>query len=62
MFKNEKPKAPESGYKLENWNHCGYRATAIAYLQRENVNEVENMNGFFYSLSELKAETLGFKD
>jgi len=56
-MKTTKPKAPKDGYILPLWDNKGYyRATAQAYFQRENVTEVENRNGFFYSLEELESE------
>ena len=47
-------KAPDKGYILKKWNTQGYRATAIAYMQRENVNLIENIDGNFYNLETLK--------
>lgn len=50
--------APAHGYILANWNQTGYRATAIAYLQREGVHTVENVDGNFYTLAQLKGATI----
>jgi hypothetical protein len=52
MFENYK--IPQKGYIFKNWNISGYRATAIAYLKREGLNSVENINGRWYSLKELE--------
>jgi len=61
VFKHKK------GYKficVILWARCGnevlwnmrrqYRATAYAYMQREQVNEVEHSNGQFYSINQIK--------
>lgn len=48
-------KVPTTGYILKNWDIRGaYRATAIAYLQREKIFAVENTNGNYYNLLQLK--------
>lgn len=48
-------KTPSTGYLLPNWDNKGtYRATAIAYLQQENLPSVENVNGNWYTLQQLK--------
>lgn len=44
-----KEKTPSFGYVLRKWNVVGYRATALAYMQRENLNSVEHRNGRIYS-------------
>lgn len=50
---------PATGYTLPLWNLRGqYRATAIAYMQRENVDSVENSNGKFYTLNMLINATI----
>ena len=50
-----KPKAPTFGYILPKWNQSGqYRATALAYLQREKEDFVQHFNGYFYSINDLK--------
>jgi len=61
-FQNgERPGIPSHGYKLELWNITSYRATALAYLQRENVNAVENVNGRWYTIDQLKGAMLSQK-
>lgn len=52
---------PKDGYKLERWNQVGYRATAIAYLQREGLDTIETWDGQWYTLAELLAARLGNK-
>ena len=52
--------APPKGYKLPLWELTGYRATAIAYMCREKVSFVENVNGKIYSLAELKQALVKF--
>ena len=52
--------APSKGYKLPLWEVTGYRATAIAYMCREKVSCVENINGKTYSLAELKQALVKF--
>ena len=52
-----KPKAPPAGYILPKWNQRNqYRATALAYLQREKDDFVEHYNGHFYSIEDIKDE------
>jgi len=46
---------PTNGYILKLWDSYGYRATALAYMQRENLCFVENLNGSTYSLAQIKA-------
>lgn len=51
---------PEQGYILPIWDQTGsYRATAIAYLEREGLFTVEHENGNWYTLEELKAARIG---
>lgn len=45
---------PSFGYELPLWLQIGYRATAIAYMERENVKIVTHQNGNRYTLDELK--------
>jgi len=60
MFDNSKPLAPTQGYILPKWDKANaYRATAIAYLQSEEVAHVEHSNGHHYSLKELQEATIG---
>ena len=53
LFNNSKPKAPATWYYLPEWDQTGYRATAIAYMQRLGIGFVAASNGFDYSLQEL---------
>lgn len=53
LFKTNE-NVPSNGYILKNWNQIGYRSTAIAYLQREDLFTIENTNGKWYSLIQLK--------
>ena len=46
--------APTRGYKLPQGYGSDYRATAIAYLQREGLFSVENIDGNWYTLFELQ--------
>lgn len=50
---------PSNGYRLEKWEQIGYRATAIAYMKRENVSSVKNTNGNEYSLQQLENAIIG---
>ena len=46
---------PPRGYILPIWDQSGqYRATAIAYMQREKVSSVKNANGETYTLDQLQ--------
>jgi len=46
---------PKKGYILPLWEKSNsYRATAIAYMQREKRPFIENSNGKVYSLSRLQ--------
>ena len=51
MFSHE---IPVRGYILKNWGTVGFRATAVAYLQREGLFTVEHNNGRWYTLTKLK--------
>jgi len=55
-----KETAPQDGYILPKWNESGsYRATAVAYMEREAMGEVENQDGNTYTLEHLKASLIG---
>lgn len=55
-----KDKVPAMGYILPLWESKGdYRATALAYMERENVDEVENLNGVTYTKEQIKKAMLG---
>jgi hypothetical protein len=45
---------PTHGFILKKWKQIGYRATALAYLQREDLFTIENTNGKWYSLIEIQ--------
>ncbi len=52
MKKNE---VPTTGYILDRWEQTKqYRATALAYMQRENLKEVKHENGNTYTLEEVQ--------
>jgi hypothetical protein len=53
MF-NENNKVPTRGYNLPKGYGSDYRATAIAYLQREGLWTVSNIDGRYYTLQQLK--------
>ena len=53
--------SPSYGYKLPLWHTSGYRATAVAYMQREKVSFIEHINGKTYSLQALKNDLVGYK-
>lgn len=61
---NQLQKAPEKGYLLPNWedergkNYPAHRATALAYLQREDLDTVENTDGNWYSMADIKASMI----
>ena len=46
---------PTKGYVLHLWGitNC-YRATALAYMQRNNLKQVTNTDGRNYFLSEIE--------
>ena len=52
MFKTDK--IPTGGYILKRWNQTGFRATAHAYLKRENLFAVENVNGKWYNIIQIE--------
>lgn len=60
MSCNHADKIPGDGYRLRLWDITGYRATAIAYMQRENLSEVEHINGRFYTLNQLKEASINY--
>lgn len=50
---------PDRGYILPLWDSYGnYRATAIAYMQREKIDFVEHANGETYSFAQLEGATI----
>lgn len=56
-----KPAPPKRGYDLPLWEQAGqYRATALAYMKRENVAEIQNSNGCTYTLKEIEQQTTGY--
>lgn len=51
---------PIDGYDLPLWDlYKQFRSTALAYMKRENVSQVKNQNGEFYSLNEIENELIG---
>jgi hypothetical protein len=62
LFDNIKSEVPQSGFILKKWEQRGaHRATAHAYMKRENVNFIENSNGNIYSISQIENAMIGFK-
>lgn len=59
MFsKNEK--VPSTGFRLEKWGfESAFRATAIAFMEREQVNQVTHESGKTFTLEELKNARVG---
>ena len=59
MF-NVTEKVPTDGYILPLWNRKGaYRATALAYMKREIVKEVEHYKGRWYTLNQIESAIIG---
>lgn len=53
-------RVPATGYILALWdNKNAYRATAAAYLERTGLKVVENKDGIFYTLQELREAMIG---
>jgi hypothetical protein len=51
--------APTRGYILPLWKDTNaYRATALAYMLREKINTVENINGRTYTIADIKASII----
>lgn len=51
---------PTTGYILPLWGlNYQYRATALAYMKRENVVFVENINGERYSIHQIEEQIIG---
>jgi hypothetical protein len=63
MILNEiKPTAPPHGYTV-NGEHAYYRASALALaLRSEGTPKITNINGFEYSIQELKNNIIGYED
>ena len=63
MILNEtKPIAPPHDYTV-NGKHAYYRASALALaLRSEGTPKIENINGFEYSIQDLKDNIIGYKD
>lgn len=52
--------APTHGYFIPLWNsNRNYRATAVAYMKRENIKQVKNKDGKFYTLEQLEKSLIG---
>lgn len=52
-------KVPAFGYILPNWNNVlSYRATAFAYMQRENVRTVKHKDGRLFTFDQIKSAML----
>jgi len=53
---------PKDGYILTLWNlKNSYRATALAYMERENIKQVENKDGKNYFINDIKKAITGNK-
>lgn len=51
---------PEHGYIV--WDgRVAYRATAVAYMEREGLSEVSHKNGNSYSLELLRKNLIGYE-
>ena len=62
IFNETKPTPPAQGYTV-NGEHAYYRASALALaLRSEGTPLIENINGFEYSIQELKDNIIGYKD
>jgi hypothetical protein len=53
METNNKVTPPKHGYILEKWGQIGYRATALAYMQREGLARVQNEDGKWYDFEDV---------
>ena len=58
MF-NKNEKIPSRGYKVPSGFGWDYRATAIAYLEREGLFTIGHANGNYYTLTQLKNARVG---
>jgi len=63
MILNEiKPTPPAMGYTVKGERGL-YRASALALaLRSKGTPKIENINGFEYSIQELKDNIIGYKD
>ena len=56
---NKNERVPSFGYELPLWyDKLSYRATAVAYMERESITQVKHSNGKVYQLDELKEAML----
>lgn len=51
---NSNSQIPSKGYILPSGYGYNYRATAVVYMERENKQTVEHVNGNLYTLAQLK--------
>lgn len=52
---------PTIGYILPKWNQRNrYRATAIAYMERENEVVIQHSNGNWYTLGQLRTASISY--
>jgi len=58
MF-NTNEKIPSRGYEVPSGFGWDYRATAIAYLEREGLFTIGHANGNYYTLTQLKNARVG---
>ena len=58
MF-NKNERIPSIGYNVPYGFGSTYRATAIAYLEREGLFTIGHANGNYYTLTQLKNARVG---
>ena len=58
MF-NTNEKIPSRGYSVPSGFGWDYRATAIAYLDREGLLTIGRINGNYYTLTQLRIARVG---
>jgi hypothetical protein len=51
---------PTAGYIIPNESSNSYRATALAWMIRENVLAVEHRNGEWYNQAQLKGAIINY--
>ncbi len=61
MTEQQKPLAPPTGWIVNGFN-CYYRATAVGVAEQFTTPIIKNVNGYSYSIDELKKELIGHKD
>jgi hypothetical protein len=52
---------PPNGYILTDWDmNKAWRATALAYMQREKKDQVTHENGLTYTYEQIRDAVLGY--